>query len=87
MHYHIGNVFCVVVRNFHGWIFQVHNQISTITMLALPKALMNITHISHCTVHVRRPFNEDKQCQLCNTSTYAIVTAKLHDRKYLIMME
>ena len=35
MHYHIGNVFCGVVHNFHTLIYQVQNQISIIHMLVL----------------------------------------------------
>ena len=42
MHYHIGNVFCVVVRNVHGWILQVHNQINIIQMSAPPYNFMSI---------------------------------------------
>ena len=51
MHYHIGNVCCVVVKNFHGLIFQVHNQISTIEMLAPPSKFMSINtlHFLLCT--------------------------------------
>ena len=42
MHYHIGNVFCVVVRNVHGLISQIQNQIRTIKILSLPYILMSI---------------------------------------------
>ena len=42
IHCHIGNVFCVVVRNFHIWILQVHNQISTIQILASPYVFIYI---------------------------------------------
>ena len=31
-------------------------------------------NISCCTVHEIRPFNKDKECQRCESSTYAIVT-------------
>ena len=42
MHYHIGNVFCIVLRNIHGLIFQAHNHISTIHMLAPLYVFMSI---------------------------------------------
>ena len=35
MHYHIGNLFCGVVHNFHVFIFKVQNLISTIPMSVL----------------------------------------------------
>ena len=44
-------------------------------------------HSVCCTVHVRRPFNENKQCQLCEASTDSIVTTELYTRKELVMME
>ena len=52
MRYHIGNVFCVVLRNFHRWIFQVQNQISTIQMLDQPYNFMciNTKHVVLCMV-------------------------------------
>ena len=38
-------------------------------------------HISRCTVHVRCPFNEKKQCLLCEAYTDEIDTVKLYTRK------
>ena len=54
MYYHIGNVFCVVVRNFHGLIFQVHNQIGTIIMLYQSYNFMSIItyHVVLCMTDV-----------------------------------
>ena len=43
--------------------------------------------IEHCTVHCRRPFNENKQCQFFDTSSDSIVTTKLYIIKKLIIME
>ena len=42
MLYHIGNVFCVFVYNYHGLIFQVQNHISTIQILAQSYVFMSI---------------------------------------------
>ena len=42
IHYQIVNLFCIVVRNVQGLIFQVHNQISTINMLVPPYVFMCI---------------------------------------------
>ena len=63
MHYYIGNVFCVFVNNVHVLIFQVQNNIITIHH-AITTIIFHVYHLfSGCTVHVRRPFNENKQCQ------------------------
>ena len=37
--------------------------------------------IACCNVHGRRPFNENKQCQLCEASTDANSTAQIYTRK------
>ena len=44
-------------------------------------------HIACCGVHDRCPFYEKKQCQVCETSTYSIFTAKNYIKKELVMME
>ena len=44
-------------------------------------------HIANCNVHSRHPFNEKKQCRLCEASTYAILTETLYTRKHLVIME
>ena len=76
MHYHIGNVFCVVVRNVHGWIFQVQNHIRKIQMLKPTITFHAYQRIECCTIHGRRPFNEKKQCKFFETPIYSIVTEK-----------
>ena len=52
IHYHIGNLFCGVVRNVHRWIFQFQNQISTNQLLAPPYYFMsmNTYHAVLCMV-------------------------------------
>ena len=82
MHKHIGNMCCVVMRNVHGFIFKVQNNTNTIRILS-PFFFNFYQHIARCTVHGRCPFNEKKQHHLCETSTDAIVTAKMYTRKYL----
>ena len=42
IHYHIGNVFCIVASNVHICILQVQNQINTIQMLDPPYDFMYI---------------------------------------------
>ena len=44
-------------------------------------------HIAHCTVHIISTFNKKKKCQLCEASTYAILTGKPCTRKEIFMME
>ena len=44
-------------------------------------------HISSYTVHGIRPFNENKQCQLCVASIDLITNAKLYTKKELVVME
>ena len=43
-------------------------------------------HIAYCTVHVRNLFNENTQCQFCESSVDTIVTIKLYTRKDIFMM-
>ena len=55
---------------------------------AIPTISFHIyQHISHCNVHYRHPFNEKKECQLCEVYTYAIVTEKLCTRKYSVVID
>ena len=42
IHYRIGDLLLVVMRNAHVWIFQVQNQISKIQMLNPPYDLISI---------------------------------------------
>ena len=44
-------------------------------------------HITCCTVRGRRPFNENKECQLCESSTDAIVTTNIYTGKELVVIE
>ena len=49
-----------------------------------PPIIFHVYHpISWCTVHSRLPFNEKKQCQLCDPSADSIVTEKLYTRNIL----
>ena len=48
-------------------------------------------HVYHLialyTVHGRRPFNENKQCQLCEAPSDSIVNAKQYTIKEVVIME
>ena len=74
MCHHIGTLCYVVVQNFHGLIFQVHNQIITINMLS-PQYFFMI------------PFKLIKTFQLFASFTYSVINTKLYTRKELVMME
>ena len=43
--------------------------------------------IEHCTMHVRRPLDENKTCCFFLSDTTYVPPAKLYTRNYLIMVE
>ena len=44
-------------------------------------------HITRFTVYFRLPLNENKQCQLCESSTYSIINAKHYTIKELVAID
>ena len=84
MHDHIGNLFCGIVQNVHIFILQVQNQISPIPMSYNTFHVYRL--ISHYTVHGRRPFNKNKQFQLCEASFDSEITTKLYTIKQLVLV-
>ena len=44
-------------------------------------------HITRFTVYFRLPLNENKQCQLCESSTYSIIDTKIYTKKEIVMMQ
>ena len=64
MHFHTGNVFYVVVRNFHSLIFQVHNHISIIQMLDPPYDFMSINTL-HVVMRMEDPLSMIKNSVNC----------------------
>ena len=85
MHYHIGDVGCIVLHNVHVLISQVQNQNSTIQILFQQKKC-DYDLIVQCIVHYRHSSNENKQFQLCDASSDSKGNGKLYTRKELVMM-
>ena len=75
----------VVVQIVHLFISQVKNYISITPTHVLQKQINGL--ISRCTVHGRRPLDENKICHffLCDPSS--VTPAKLYIQKYIVMME
>ena len=76
MHYHIGNVFCVVVRNVHVCTFQVQNQISTIQKLAPQYDFISINtyYVVLCMEYALSM--KKKHFQLCETHSDSMFNEK-----------
>ena len=72
MHNHIWNVSCVVFLNAHGLIFQVHNHISTIQMLAQPYVFMSIN-----TLHVVLCMTYDLSMKIYSVSSVRFLQMQL----------
>ena len=81
MHWHIGNLFvrCCDLPSPKSYQHN-YNLFPTIYI-----HVYNI--ISLCTAHGRHPFNETKQCQLCDSSSGSKVNANIYTIKEIFMME
>ena len=84
MHYHIGNVFLMVVQNVQVVIFQFQNHIIKIIMLVQQYVFMHINKF-HGVLCMEDAFSEKNQ--LFEDSYHSMVTARMYTRKVIFMME
>ena len=86
MYCQTGNSCCVVVLIEHGLIFYTKNKIGII-----PTHLLQYVFIFICELHVGQCMEDEHQTKilfrLCLQDPDTVTPAKLHTRKYLVIME
>ena len=87
MYYHIGTVFLLFCAQYPRIYFPSPESDQHNSNVSPTIPFHVFQHIERCAVHGRRSFDEKKQCQLCETSSYSIVTEKLYTRKELVVMD
>ena len=85
MHWHTGNVCCVVVQNVHVIMSQVRNHISINPTHILQYVFMFITWSQ--TVQCISDVYQTKKRRLCSSVPSPVTNSKLDTRKKLVLME